>query len=92
MTCRVEMVSTVYLIKAEVLRKRVVVQHIPLGGLLAWNDHSARERTTETGAGDGTATGTTAPWTHSDSRFNATRTQGSYGQMPPPLPTSMPRR
>lgn len=30
-------------IKAEVLGKRVVVQHIPLGGLVAWDTGDSRE-------------------------------------------------
>ena len=41
------------LTQAEVLGKRVVVQHLPLGGLLEWNVTSTLDGTDETIRGEG---------------------------------------
>ena len=48
--------------KAEVLGKRVVVQHIPVGGLLEWDDRFWPQTTELRMAPPSSSTHTSAPW------------------------------
>ncbi|KAJ3838191.1 serine/threonine-protein phosphatase 2A activator 1 [Lentinula raphanica] len=83
--------------EAEVLGKRVVVQHIPLGGLLPWKDgsphNSAQARTMPS---DGTlysgSAATQAPWAQTPNNRYNTNAIGSPVTLPPwssGLPSSM---
>ena len=69
---------------AEVLGKRVVVQHIPLGGLLEWDapERDSRSRTAHGAVGDYRATTSSAP--------SALRTQLSGAAAPWATTATMP--
>lgn len=50
--------------EAEVLGKRVVVQHLPLGGLMEWNTHGDQRHAPAISRDAFTTADTRAPWAH----------------------------
>ncbi|KAG2147724.1 uncharacterized protein EDB93DRAFT_400561 [Suillus bovinus] len=50
--------------EAEVLGKRVVVQHLPLGGLMEWDTHVDQRHAPSTSRDAPASVDTRAPWTH----------------------------
>ncbi|KAF8193326.1 serine/threonine-protein phosphatase 2A activator 1 [Pholiota molesta] len=85
--------------EAEVLGKRVVVQHIPLGGLLEWESgdtlpsatvsSSKPPRSTPVGANQ-LFPSTAAPWASANSATSATPEQPATGREAMPPPTTLP--
>lgn len=92
-----------YLSKAEVLGKRVVVQHIPLGGVLSWSVGTPKSTTIAQSSSMpsnnsiGSSSATLAPWAQgSIGRLNHTSQLARHGASLPswstgPSPTMNPR-
>jgi serine/threonine-protein phosphatase 2A activator len=85
-----------FLFQAEVLGKRVVVQHIPLGGLLEWESgdsaaapSSKPPRSSPVGASQ-LFPSTAAPWASANSATSATPEQPATGREAMPPPTTLP--
>lgn len=73
--------------QAEVLGKRVVVQHIPLGGFLAW-DPPEETSAIDTRSNASPAPSTSAPWTSSSAQSLPAQTGAPWATSAAPSPWS----